>query len=354
MRFRALRGIVLSPGNPSGRALSRAPQDEEIKFSGPHPEEDRRAVSKGRPFKSRRHPFIVGLVLLLAAFGFAQPLHAADAGPLVDAQWLADNLDTPNLVILDATGNPGAFMQGHVPGARYTDYSRDAWRYRVRSVPGMLPPVPYMERLFGSLGITNADHIVIIAPGFDAGDMGIATRIYWTFKVLGHDAVSILDGGMQAYRAGGFPLSKDYVKPSFKPYKANFRPEYLADQDDVKAALKDGTPLIDARPPAQFQGREKSAAVLKNGTIPGAIGAPAMLLTKPKSGTFRDKADLEALFGTPAASSGAAIAFCNTGHWASISWFVMSEILGNKQARLYDGSLADWSRTPENPMVVPK
>ena len=287
---------------------------------------------------------VIGLLLVLAG--------PALAHPLVDADWLAARAGKAGIVVLDARSDPAAFAAGHIPGAVFTHYGRDGWRAKRGNVVGMLPETAALEKLIGGLGIGNDDRVVIVAPGNSATDMGIATRIYWTFKVLGHDAVSVLDGGMKSYLAAGHPVSTAAATPAPKTFKANFRPEYLATKADVKQVVADGGRLIDNRPPPQFTGAGKSPVAARFGTIPGAANAPAVVMTKQGTGEFLDRqalADLYAAAGTTAEDD--TVTFCNTGHWASVGWFVQSELLGKKNVRMYDGSISEWSQDTAAPMV---
>ena len=89
-------------------------------------------------------------------------------------------------------------------------------------IAGMLPPVDQISNLIGSLGIVNQDHVVLIPYGNSSSKMGTATRIYWTFKVLGHDKVSILNGGMAAYKKAKnlhFLLKRSQTHSNQKPFK---------------------------------------------------------------------------------------------------------------------------------------
>ena len=290
----------------------------------------------------------LALSFVLAAF---MPANAVQ--PLVDASWVKDNIAKPGVVFLDLRGNPRAFQAGHIPGARWTSYGRDGWRAKINNVPGMLPPTAKLEALIGRLGIGNADHVVLAPAGWDATNMGIATRIYWTFKVLGHDEVSILDGGMNAYLADKKnPLEKGMTTPKPKTFKARFRPELLATAEDVRKAISGkNTTLIDHRPSGQFMGVNKSGSVKRLGTLPGAKNVPAMWTTVNNGGVFRSKEELVKLYKAIGVSTeGETINFCNTGHWASVGWFITHELLGNKKAKMYDGSMAEWSRIKESPM----
>ncbi len=308
----------------------------------------------------RRTIRLLFLGLLLTAAALAQA-----AQPLVDVDWVKANIGKPGVVFLDVRGrlagkSKSDYLRGHIPGAVYTNYLKDGWRVKdANGTIGMLPPVAKLEKLIGGLGIGNDDHVVIVPQGGRALDMGTATRIYWTFKVLGHDRVSILDGGMQAYtkavdKKSGKPinpLEKGMVKPVAKHFKANMRREMIATKEDVKKAMEKGTVLVDNRPHNQYVGVNRHGKAKRNGTIPGAVNLPENWLTRNGGGQFRPKSELEQLYaaaGVP--TDGDQITFCNTGHWASLGWFASSEILGNKAAKMYDGSMVEWSADDGLPM----
>jgi thiosulfate/3-mercaptopyruvate sulfurtransferase len=286
------------------------------------------------------------------------PMAAFAAQPLVDLAWLKSHQGEAGVVILDASGKAPDFASGHIPGAVFTDFGqKDGWRVDKKvgdkKVVGLLPDVPHLEKLIGGLGIGNDDHVVVVSSGKNAADFGAATRIYWTFKVLGHDNVSVLNGGMAAYlKDKANPLVTGMATPQPKMFKARFNPAVLATTEDVKAALQKGTPLIDSRPEDQYLGINKSGAVQAYGTLPGAINVPAVLSTVNGGGSIRSTEGLGALYAMQKASSdGEVIAFCNTGHWASLGWFINSEMLGNKKTRMYDGSMTEWTSDPAAPMV---
>lgn len=293
-------------------------------------------------------------ILTLFLVAFATPAMAAE--PLVDTGWVKNNLGKPGIVFLDVTSNPAAYAKGHVPGAVFTHYSKDKWRVDTKKnghkVSGVLPPVDHMEKLIGRLGIGNDDHVVIIPAGAGAAEMGTATRIYWTFAVLGHDNVSIMNGGMAAWLADkANPLDATAGKPAPKTFTAQFRDDLIATTDEVKAALKDGTTLIDSRPVPQNLGIMKSGSVRAFGTIPGAISVPSEYMTVNNGGLIRDKTAIGKLYElSKAPTEGKAITFCNTGHWASLGWFAQYAVLGNKNTQMYDGSLSEWTTQDNAPM----
>ena len=272
---------------------------------------------------------------------------APDAKPLVDARWVHQHKDAPNVVVLDVrnaiTGDSReTFEQGHIPGAVYANYLEAGWRTKRDGVPGQLAGVASLERLIGGLGIDNDDRVVVVAAGESALDMGSATRVYWTFKVLGHDEVSVLNGGHAAY-AETYPLATGWHAPDPARFTGRLQRDLIADRRQVARALRSGTGLMDNRPPKQYRGEAKHDAATRPGTLPGARNVPEASLTD--GGRFVDAEQIAALLREAGLDrESAQIAFCNTGHWASLGWFASHEILGNKQTRMYDGSMTDWTR----------
>lgn len=305
------------------------------------------------------------MVYALALVGVALTAFSASAAdPLVSIDWVKSSLGKPGIVLLDVTSGGGRskddFAAAHIPGAIYTDYAKAGWREKnAEGTNSMLPPPDKLEKLIGAHGIDNATHVVLIPMGKNAQDTGAATRLYWTFKVLGHDDVSILDGGYLGWVAEVDketkkpvnPLETGMTTPQAKVFKANLRKELIATKDDVKAAMADKEPLVDNRPNDFYLGISKSKDAKVSGTIPGATNLPESWLTVNNGGKFRSKEQLAKLYqAAGVATSGKQINFCNTGHWASLGWFVSSEIMGNKQATMYDGSMAEWTKDDKAPV----
>lgn len=276
--------------------------------------------------------------------------------PLVDAAWLNQHLGNESLVILDirdATDAGDLYAAGHVPGAVAAPYAAAGWRAKVGDVPGLLPTEEAIETLVSGLGIDNDDHVVILTGGQNASDFGGATRVYWTFKVYGHDNVSILDGGYAAWAKANGPLSTEAVTPVATTFDAEFRPELRAEVEEVNEAIASDTNLIDARSVAQFIGQEKTNTVQALGHIPSAVNINFDKFYDAEKPAFAS-ADTIAQLARDAGvnDSEGFISFCNTGHLASIAWFGLSEVQGLPNVRLYDGSMSDWTSDPSRPVVT--
>lgn len=268
--------------------------------------------------------------------------------PLVDAAWLKSQLGRPDLVVLDVRTPPAG---GFIPGSVHSDYATAGWRATVDGVPGLLPEATELERLIGRLGIGNDAHVVLVAAGQNASDMGNATRVYWTFKSLGHDRVSVLDGGFAGWTADpGNPIAEGAGNRPPKTFTAAPRSDLRATLPEVEAAIAAGTvPLIDARGPDQFAGQAKSPQARAPGTLPGAVNIVNGAFYLGADQRFASAEDVKAL-AEKAEAADAPITFCNTGHLASVSWFALSELAGIPGVRLYDGSMSEWAADPARPL----
>ena len=141
---------------------------------------------------------IIG-VLLVVVWLPAAAISGENPGRLVNVEWLQANLGRKDLVVLDIRSprkSRDFYAEGHIEGAISAPYNQ-GWRRTVDGVVGMLPPVPEISEHIGSLGVGNNSHVVIVPHGNSSTDFSAATRVYWTFKVLGHHHVSILDGDIR-------------------------------------------------------------------------------------------------------------------------------------------------------------
>jgi len=284
----------------------------------------------------------LSILFLVAQTGFVLA-----AGPLVDVEWLKQNLTADKQVILDVRPQK-THAKGHVPSAISAPYNK-GWRKTIDGVIGMLPPEAEIVSHIRSLGIDNDEQVILLPHGNSSTDFGAATRIYWTFKVLGHDKVSILNGGYKAWNADNGALSTEPVVAEAGSFTANFRSELLASEVEVQNALGQNIDLIDARPVAQFEGKSKSPVVAKAGTIPDANNLVQSKLYDVEHASFIDTVKLKKLSVEAGLSENeASITFCNTGHWASIAWFALSEIQGRANVSMYDGSMTEWTLNDAN------
>jgi len=230
----------------------------------------------------------------------------------------------------------------------------DGWRTGEKKPPeGMLPPIKELEKKVGDLGIDNAKTVVVVVTGSGAGDMAAAARVFWTLAVLGHERVTVLNGGLIAYANAKGRLEKGISRP--RPVKFTARPNMtlLAKLEDVQMAVKAKTRLVDARSSAEFLGVYKTGEKERPGAIPGAKNLPFDWLTVNGSGQMNKKENLEKLFelnGIQIKRPRDRIHYCHTGSRAALNWFVDYAVMGNPKARLYDGSTQEWSSRTDTPV----
>ncbi|NQV47340.1 MAG: sulfurtransferase [Rhodospirillaceae bacterium] len=276
---------------------------------------------------------------------------AIAADPLVDVRWLTANAGKPEVVIID-TRIQSTYSSSHIPGAVSSGYVKSGWRMFKNGVFGVFPDDPSKLAIhIGSLGIDSNTHVVLVAAGRSSADMAIAARVYWSFKVLGHDKVSILNGGMQAYQAEldaqgkpANPLVESATIAETKVFGFALRKDMLVNEEDVKSAQDRGVTLVDSRTSDQYLGVNRHKKAKASGTIPGAKNIPYTWLMVNGGGLFRSKNNMEVLYsaaGVPL--NGEHIYFGNTGDLAAVGWFVSYEMFGNKKAKMYDGSVIAWT-----------
>lgn len=288
---------------------------------------------------------------------------SSDVPPLVGADWLDERLGQDDLVVLDVRsgidngGDRSTFKKSHIPGAIYSNYTGDGWRENRDGVAGLLPPVASLERLIGGLGIGNDDTVVIVPAGTGATDFGSAARVYWTFRVLGHDDVTILNGGFAGWQTEGYEVaSGESNQRTPTEFQGSLQQDLIASLEEVEEARESQAQLVDARPSDYFRGENQSPAARAPGTIPGSNSLPHHSFMREQGKVFYlDQSQVSDRVNTAELDPGArTIAFCNTGHWAATDWFVLSELAGFSEVAMYDGSMAEWSQDENRPMQVAK
>jgi thiosulfate/3-mercaptopyruvate sulfurtransferase len=272
------------------------------------------------------------------------------SAPLISPEQLAETLGRPDRLVLDI--RPGAaFEAGHVPGAVHSDYATDGWRVARGGAGGLLPDADALAALFGRLGLRPEHHVAVVSAGTGANDFNAAARVYWTLKVAGHARASLLDGGHAAWtRDAARPVETGPARArEATTYPVRLDKRLRAELADVEQAVASGSAtLVDARSEAAFEGREKSPQARIGGRLPGAVLADMTEAYDAAANRLRPREELERIFA--AVPKGEAISYCNTGHSAAGDWFVLSEVLGRPDVKLYDGSMSEWTQDLERPV----
>jgi thiosulfate/3-mercaptopyruvate sulfurtransferase len=258
-------------------------------------------------------------------------------GPLVDAAWLSTRLETVAVVDCRYTlGRPGAgeegYLAGHVPGAAFLDVDRD-----LAAPPGErgrhpLPSPTEFERAARRAGIGAGGHVV----AYDEAGEGGAARLWWLLRHFGHPRVSVLDGGLDAWRSAGLPLAQGREEVAPGEFRARAREGDTVEAEDLLAGDQ---VVLDARAPERFRGELEPIDPVA-GHIPGARNAPFTELAA--GGAFLPPDELrERLERAGAAPDSELVAYCGSGVTAC-TLVLAAELSGLGPARLYPGSWSEW------------
>lgn len=270
---------------------------------------------------------------------------------VVSPAWLAAHRTDPDLVVLHVSMERDDYAKGHVPGARWAN-PHDFFE---SGAPGVeLPPPEWLDSLIQVLGITERSRIVFY------GDTWMAPRVFIALEYLGlGDRTALLDGGLPAWKSEGHALSTEtptWIKSSFTP---RLQTDMIVSAAQLRARLGDShLGLLDGRSPGEYAGSDHSERLPRFGHIPGGVNlpwdktftdGPAALQGTPSR--LQPVAVLRELF-TAAGITDASdlITYCTVGLRASHLYFI-ARYLG-LHPRLFDGSMSEWSRTPELPMVT--
>lgn len=323
---------------------------------------------------------------------------------LVNPEWLYEHLDS--VKVLDCTthmtpqpvgpsriesGRPD-FERAHIPGAQHVDMVEDL-SDPDGDFPYTLPGTAQIETLLGGLGISADDHIVL----YSSTHLMVATRAWYVLRALGHQRVSILDGGLGAWRAASYPVEStadayrasaaatdqssasdllgspavgSQESPSARSagssapgsedssavgsagstsYRASPDPARYADRYDVAGAAGSGTVVVNALSAEQHAGTG-GAHYGRPGRIPGSVSVPTATILSADGTSFAPLETIRAQFAERGITPGSrVITYCGGGIAATVDAFAL-ELIGHDDWAVYDNSLLEWSADPDNPM----
>jgi len=278
---------------------------------------------------------------------------SADLPAVVTTEWLALRLDEPDVRILDATwylptvrrDARAEYLQAHIPGAVFFDI--DAVKDATNPLPHMLPDAATFAAAVGAMGIGDGDRVVVYgARGFIA-----SARVWWTFRVFGHDAVAVVDGGLPKWRAEGRPLEPRVPAPGPRTFTARFRPQLVRDLEAMRANVdRRREQVVDARSEGRFVGTEPEPRPgLRSGHIPGSVSLPHDRLCRD-DGTLADAADLEGAFARAGVDlDRPVVTTCGSGVSAAVLALAL-HVLGRRDVPVYDGSWSEWGGRQDTPV----
>ena len=275
---------------------------------------------------------------------------------IVETDWLANHLRSPDLIILDGSWhlpNSGRdakseYLTEHIPGALFFDI--DDLSDEKSDLPHMLPSTVKFASRMKKMGIGDGARIVV----YDSTGIFSAARVWWTFRAMGHGDVAVLNGGLKKWKAEGRPLEDGPApKRSERHYTPLQNTEIIRDIEEMQALIaKGGAQIVDARPAGRFEGKEPEPRPgLRSGHMPGAKNIPSQALLNA-DGTFKSVDELVALFkGVGINVAKPVVTTCGSGVTASMLALALA-VVGQTNAAVYDGSWAEWGKDNGLPIAT--
>lgn len=264
---------------------------------------------------------------------------------LVDTDWVLENLDNPDVLLVEVHNSEESYAEGRLPGAIYIHGSSQLTNPE-DSTQGQILTQDALTELFSELGITH-DHTLVL---YDTSNNLWASRAYWALKYYQHDDVRIYNGGKNRWTADGQELVTDAVELPASDYVANDAdPEIRTTTEYVLERLDDeDVMLCDTRNPEEYAGTDVRAD--RGGYIPGAINLD-WVYNVDDDGLFKSAEELHDLYTAAGFTPDKQIiTYCQTGVRGAHTWFVLRELLGFPDVRNYDGSWAEYGNREDTPI----
>lgn len=269
--------------------------------------------------------------------------------PIVTTDWLTEHKNDQGLVIIDIRSDK-AYAAGHIPGA--VNVPMPSWIVKKN---GLILEVPEDTALFqtlGSSGIAPNSKVVVVNTANHPYPLADTARVADMLIYAGVRNVSVLSGGYDKWAKEKRHVSDAPSQPKPVTYKGKTHKGMFVTKADVKARLGKRT-LVDARTPDVYFGVIKEPFCARPGHISGATCWPVPWMWTDE-GTYKD---IEAIKATAAGVMGTdlskeIIVYCGVGGYAAAAWFVLHDVLGYSNVRIYDGSAQEWTADPDAPVSV--
>ncbi len=280
----------------------------------------------------------------------------SDPSFLVSTAWLAEHLRAPDVRVVDASYylpneglNPRAeFELHHIPGAVFFDIDEIA--DTGSPLPHMLPAPEKFSSRVRKLGLGDGIRIVV----YDQRGIFSAPRVWWTFRLFGHDDVAVLDGGLPKWLAEGRGVEEGPGRAGERHFTARMNTMMVRDKAQILANLKSGREqVLDARSLGRFEGRDPEPREgLRGGHIPGSVSLPFTEFIDAETQTMRASEEIKALLTAAGVDPRRPVTTtCGSGITAAVLALGL-HITGHRDVAVYDGSWSEWGLAGETPVAT--
>jgi len=300
---------------------------------------------KGGKMRLRRTSFIavISLIFMVSLFAGYQNASANGSSPLVETQWLEDNLSNPKVKIIFVDNWPSdkeQFEAKHIKGSYYMG---------IGALMGSISPNPpdqaQFEGMMHRLGVNTGDHVVIYGA---AGDRVFTLSALWLMDYFGNVDVSYLNGGLAKWNKENRPSESGMKAATAGNYKAGSRNESIRIvADDVLKNLKNSNVvLVDARGTGEYEGKVNNDKNVRVGHIPGALDIDSQNNFSADSGVMKSVEELKAMYAAKGVTKDKeVIAYCQAGIKAANAYYTLKHVLGYPNVKVYVGSWGEWNKS---------
>lgn len=285
---------------------------------------------------------VLAFILFLTACNNNEPkqLTAVSSSYLLEPAELVELQKQVNTIILDFRKEE-AYKSEHIRGALNiwrTDIEDSTFAYN-----GMMASPAQIETLFSNLGIKTDDVLVI----YDDNGLCDASRLWWVLQNYNFTNVKLLHGGISAWKAIGGALSNEIPVVQKSQFKFTEKPlmSYYVSKEEVTEALKNNAVILDTRGVDEFNGVVKKDGASKAGRIPNSVHIDwAEAINYGGDQRFKSLEELEKIYSKlNVAKEDPIIVYCHSGVRSAHTSFVLTQLLGYKNVKNYDGSWTEWS-----------
>ncbi len=268
-----------------------------------------------------------------------------DSSRLVSTEWLQNELNNEDIIVIDVRKKE-QYDSGHIPGAFHMTPG-EVFQQEIDGVKGMLPSASHIEKNLSLTGATPNSTIVF----YDGNSNLWSSRGLWALEVYGHKNTKLLDGVWGKWESEGREISTSPPDPKSSNYKfsSSINSSLIAGLDEIIESIDDPSKIVcDTRSPEEYSGKDVRAE--RGGHIPNSKNVNWVMGVND-TGEFKSADELKKIYGDAGITDGETIyTLCQTAVRATHTWFILTDLLGEKNVKVYDGSWTEWGNDSSLPI----